>query len=108
MAPALTRRITTDAFCNRNIVITSAYAANAVPVAEYTLSTIRLSLRHFCSFAARARAGKGCGDHMRPVPGGYQSTVGLISCGMIAGNHVIAVSLKPGESREVAAQRQTI
>ena len=78
------RPITTEAFWARNIVITSAYAANAVPVAEYTLSTILLSLKHFWSFAAQAKGGKGWGDHMRPIPGGYHSTVGLISCGMIA------------------------
>lgn len=30
---------------NRNILITSSYAANAIPVAEYTLSQILFSLK---------------------------------------------------------------
>jgi phosphoglycerate dehydrogenase-like enzyme len=78
------RRIATDAFWERDILITSAYAANAVPVAEYTLGTILLSLKNFWRFAALAKQGQGWGDHTRPVPGGYRATVGLISFGMIA------------------------
>jgi phosphoglycerate dehydrogenase-like enzyme len=78
------RRITTDAFWDRGILITSAYAANAVPVAEYTLSTILLSLKHFWRFTLQARTGTGWGDHTRTIPGGYNTTVGLVSCGLIA------------------------
>jgi phosphoglycerate dehydrogenase-like enzyme len=78
------RHITSDAFWERGIAITSAYAANAVPVAEYTISTILLSLKHFWSYAAQARCGAGWGDHTRPVPGGFGSTVGIVSCGAVA------------------------
>ncbi len=78
------RRITSDAFWDRGILITSAYAANAVPVAEYTLSTILLSLKHFWRFVLQARNGDGWGDHTRAVPGGYNATIGLVSCGLIA------------------------
>jgi phosphoglycerate dehydrogenase-like enzyme len=78
------RRIATNAFWERDILITSAYAANAVPVAEYTLGTILLSLKHFWRFAGLAKRGQGWGDHTRPVTGGYRATVGLISFGMIA------------------------
>lgn len=78
------RNFTTDAFWRRNILITSAYAANAVPVAEYTLGTILLSLKNFWKSANDTRTGEGWGDHTRQVPGGFRSTVGLVSCGMIA------------------------
>lgn len=78
------RACTTPAFWQRDIVITSAYAANAIPVAEYTLSTILLSLKHFWRMAREARRGEGWGDHTRPVGGAYRAKVGLVSFGMIA------------------------
>jgi phosphoglycerate dehydrogenase-like enzyme len=77
------RNFATDALWRRKIVVTSAYAANAVPVAEYTLATILLSLKHFWRFSALAKAGCGWGLHTRPVLGGYQATIGMISCGMV-------------------------
>jgi phosphoglycerate dehydrogenase-like enzyme len=78
------KRLTTAAFWQREILITSAYAANAVPVAEYTLGAILLSLKHFWRYALLAKNGAGWGDHTRPLPGGYRATVGLVSFGMIA------------------------
>lgn len=78
------RYFVTDEFWKRGIAITSAYAANAVPVAEYTLGAILLSLKNFWSFAALTKRGEGWSDHTRPVPGVFHSTVGLISLGMIA------------------------
>jgi phosphoglycerate dehydrogenase-like enzyme len=78
------RAFVTPAFWQRGITVTSAYAANAQPVAEYTLGVILLSLKHFWKFAAATRANAGWGDHTRHVPGNFRSTVGLISGGMIA------------------------
>lgn len=78
------RRLATEAFWDRGISITSAYGANAVPVAEYTLSVIILSLKRFWSFSAMTRRGEGWGDHLRPMPGAFRTTVGIVSCGMIA------------------------
>ena len=75
---------TTDAFWARDITLSSAYAANALPVAEYTLGTILLSLRNFWSYAAVARAGADWPGTDAPMPGGFRSTVALIGCGMIA------------------------
>jgi phosphoglycerate dehydrogenase-like enzyme len=75
---------TSEAFWEREILITSAYAANAQPVAEYTLSAILLSLKSFWRFAAQTKAGAGWGDHTRRVPGCFRSTVALIGFGMIA------------------------
>lgn len=78
------RPFVTEAFWERGIVLTSAYAANAIPVAEYTLATVLLSLRHFWQRAAAARCGEGWGDHTRDIPGSFHATVGLVSYGAIA------------------------
>lgn len=79
------RGFVTDAFWDRGILVTSAYAANAVPVAEYALGAILLSLKHFWRFAGLARKGLGW-EPERPSlpPGAYRSAVGLISFGMVA------------------------
>ena len=55
-----------------------------MPVAEYTFSTILLSLKRFWSLANAVKRGEGWGDHTRQVPGAFRTTVGLISFGMIA------------------------
>ena len=76
------RPIISDAFWDRNIIVSSAYAANAIPVAEYTVATILFSLKlgwqHVCN---------GCRRKAWPqrfhVPGAYGTAVGLISFGMI-------------------------
>ncbi len=77
------RYFLTPAFWARDIVITSAASANAIPVAEYTVGTVLLSLRHFWTKAREARRGHGWGDHTRPVPGSFRATVGLLSFGAI-------------------------
>ena len=76
------RHFTTEDFWARKITISSAYAMNAVPVAEYTLATILLSLKNFWrqAFATKA-AGKF--TERLPCAGAYGSKVGLISLGMI-------------------------
>src|SRR5581483_4267599 len=88
---------TSPAFWEREIVISSAYAANARPVAEYTLATVLLSLKNFWRFEAGVKRGEGWGDHTRRVIGAYHSTVALIGCGMIA-RRVIEL-LKPFDLR---------
>jgi phosphoglycerate dehydrogenase-like enzyme len=75
--------IVTPAFWDRKIVLSSAYAINAIPVAEYTFATIVFSLKHAWRLARAVRENVPC----RPVldvPGCYGSTVGLVSMGMIA------------------------
>ncbi len=93
------KRIVTQAFWERDIVITSAYAANAVPVAEYTLSQILFCLKRGWHYAlAIKREG-----HYVPkghVPGAYGSTVGIISLGMI-GRRVVEL-LQPFDLRVIA------
>lgn len=78
------RGFVTDSLWDRGIVVSSAYAANAVPVAEYTVAAALLSLRQFWQRSAAARQGEGWGDHTRPIPGSFRATIGLVSFGMIA------------------------
>lgn len=78
------RYFVTPAFWKRGIIVTSASAANAIPVAEYTVGTVLLSLRHFWKKAGEAQRGEGWGDHTRPIPGSFRATVGLVSFGAIA------------------------
>lgn len=79
------RCFTTEAFWRRGIRVTSASAVNAVPVAEYTLGAILLSLKHFWRHSTNAKLNKGLPiDSRRSCPGNYRSTVGLVSFGMIA------------------------
>ncbi|MGJ3243128.1 MAG: hydroxyacid dehydrogenase [Opitutales bacterium] len=80
------RRFTTDAFWERDIPVCSAWAMNAVPVAEYTFAQIILCLkhahlqRHHYREADRAkRQPLDLGAH-----GTYGATVGLVSYGQIA------------------------
>jgi len=75
---------TTDAFWEREIIITSAYAGNAQPVAEYTLAMTLLSLKNFWRLSAGAKTGEGWGNHTRYVPGCFETNVALIGCGTIA------------------------
>lgn len=76
------RGVVSDALWKRGIQITSAAAANAVPVAEFTLGVILLSLKRVWHYAAeQQRTGR------RPdavaMPGGFGSTVGIVSQGLI-------------------------
>lgn len=73
---------TTDAFWARNIPITSSYAANAVPVAEFTLAQILLCLKQTWQYAFALKRDQAYGAKF-PLAGAYGSTVGIISLGMI-------------------------
>lgn len=66
----------------RGIQISSAWQANAIPVAEYSHATILLGLTGFWSSQRLARAGKFKHQHF-PVAGGFHSSVGLVSLGAI-------------------------
>jgi Phosphoglycerate dehydrogenase and related dehydrogenases len=76
------RYFTTEEFWARKITVTSAYAMNAIPVAEYTLAAILMSLKNFWKQAYGAKL---LGRYPERVPcaGGYGSKVGLVSLGMI-------------------------
>jgi phosphoglycerate dehydrogenase-like enzyme len=67
----------------RGIAVTSANAANAVPVAEYTLANILLALKQAWRFSRQMREDRHLPDR-NLAPGCYKSVVGLISMGSIA------------------------
>jgi phosphoglycerate dehydrogenase-like enzyme len=75
------KSLVTDAFWQRGIQITTAYAANAVPVVEYTLAHILFGLRSGWQHAQLYRRER---RFVRvPSAGAYGSTVGIVSLGMI-------------------------
>ncbi|HSI83316.1 MAG: hydroxyacid dehydrogenase [Candidatus Methylacidiphilales bacterium] len=76
------RYIVTDAFWERNIPICSAYAANAVPVTEFSLSQILYCLKQGWQHAISTRANRKY-NRSSSVPGAFGTTVGLVSMGMI-------------------------
>lgn len=71
----------TDEFWERGIRITSAARANAIPVAEFTLSQVIFSLKHGWQAAAATRKARRFVRNDDFVPSAYGSTVGLISLG---------------------------
>jgi len=72
----------TDAFWEKNIQITSAYAANAEPVVEYALSQILFSLKRGWHYVLNTKKERAF-TSKRDVPGGFRSTVGIVSLGMV-------------------------
>ena len=72
----------TDAAWDRGILVTSAYAANAIPTAEFALAQILLSLKRAWYFGRAIQRERKYAPR-EPVPGAYGSKVGLISLGMI-------------------------
>ncbi len=76
------RYFATETAWERGITICSAWAANAVPVAEFTLAQIILGLKRVWHHALAIKHALSWIDKV-PVPGAYGSTVGLISLGMI-------------------------
>jgi len=75
------RGIVTDEFWKRGIRITSAWGANAVPVVEYTLAQIILCLKKAHTHARQVKEQRSW--ERFEVAGAYQSTIGIVSLGMI-------------------------
>lgn len=78
------KHFVTDEFWARDIPICSAWAANAVPVAEFTFAQIILGLKQAHRFPSlmRAARNKAWPAHYTGV-GAFGSTVGLVSLGQI-------------------------
>ena len=76
-------------FLNRNIKVISAWAANAIPVAEYSAAQIILANKGF--FALSGLLNQRKLDEARKTKhsyhGNFKEKVGLLGCGMI-GSHV--------------------
>ncbi len=71
----------TDAAWDRGITICSAWAANAIPVAEFNLAQIILANKRAWTYPAALRE-FGKMPTRVSVPGNYRSTVGIVSMGM--------------------------
>jgi phosphoglycerate dehydrogenase-like enzyme len=93
------RRVATPALWERGVRISSAYAANAVPVSEYALAAILFSLKRGWHFAFSAQRDKAMPGHSQ-VPGAFGSIVGLVSLGMVG--RLVRERLRPFDLRVVA------
>ncbi len=77
------------------VKVFSAWAANAVPVAEYTVAQIILANKGFFGNAPLAKQGRrdDARAQNKQYSGNYREKVGLIGCGMIGA--LVAEMLKP-------------
>lgn len=81
-------------FLNRSITVVSAWAANAVPVAEYTLAQILLANKGFCQNTLKTKKDyNSAREYSETFTGNYSTKVGILGAGMI-GTKVIEL-LKP-------------
>ena len=94
------RHFVTPAFWQRGITLSSAAAANAVPVAEYTIAAIFMGLKRVWATARRTRETKSFDRGTIVADGAYQSRVGLVSLGAIG--RLVVDRLRPFEV-EIAA-----
>ncbi len=76
------RGTVTDAFWDKNIPISSAMMANAIPVAEFTAAQIILSLKRAWQFVREMKRGRLYSEGGK-IPGAYGATVGIVSMGTI-------------------------
>ncbi|HEU5078623.1 MAG TPA: hydroxyacid dehydrogenase [Opitutaceae bacterium] len=81
------RAVLTDESWDSGIVFANAAALNAVPTAEFAFGSILLSLKRAWQQAAQVRARraypKSLAEVSKYLPGGYGSTVGLVSLGLV-------------------------
>jgi phosphoglycerate dehydrogenase-like enzyme len=80
------RKVVSDEFWNRAIPLSTAAAANAVPVAEFTLAQIIFSLKRVWWHARELQINRRYPLYQpedRRVPGAYKSTIGIVSLGLI-------------------------
>lgn len=76
------RRLMTEEAWDRGIRVCSSYAANAVPVAEMTMSQIVFCLKHGYRQIREYQTARSRPTRL-DLPGAYESTVGIVSLGMI-------------------------
>jgi len=72
----------TEASYKRGVIISSAWEANAIPVAEYTQAAILLSLKRFWQFLRQSPEQKFTRGSLA-FPGAYRTKVGLLSLGAV-------------------------
>ncbi len=78
------RQLIGPEFWERNILLSTARAANGLSVTEYGIGAILLSLKGVWRFAAAMRSGELLDPWGRTARGTYQSVVGIVSVGTIA------------------------
>ena len=76
------RYFVTDEFWTRNVLLTSAWAANAIPVIEYTIAAITFGLKKVLQAAELTRRERTF-RAAEGVKGLYGARVGIIGVGMI-------------------------
>ncbi|MFJ3204252.1 hydroxyacid dehydrogenase [Streptomyces sp. NPDC086989] len=89
----------TEACWERGLLVSSAAAANAVPVAEYTLAAILFTNKRVLESAHAYRAARAPIDPLRryPAVGNYHRTVGIVGASLI-GRRVMEL-LRPFDLR---------
>jgi phosphoglycerate dehydrogenase-like enzyme len=90
----------TEAFSERQIVVTTANALNAIPVAEFSLAHILLGLKRAWQHAFEMKSRRASVPFRLPMAGAYKSTVGLISLSTIG--RLVRQRLEPFEVRVIA------
>jgi phosphoglycerate dehydrogenase-like enzyme len=76
--------LVSDGFWDRGIAISSAYGANAISVAQYTVSQIISCTKRMCQFSEQTRKIKDFPSRETFfMPGTYESVLGIVSLGMI-------------------------
>lgn len=86
----------------KGVVVVSAWAANAVPVAQFTLSQILLSLKgYFRNVRETARPGNRGTLVTTDAPGAFGETVALLGCGRVGRETVRLLRLAVPEGLEI-------
>jgi len=93
------RQVMTAAAWERGVRVTSAYGANAVPVAEYALSQVLWCLKRGWYYVLTSKRTKAATRRV-PVAGAYGSIVGIISLGMVG--RKVCERLRPFDLRILA------
>jgi len=78
-----TRPFVTPELWSRGVRIVTARAANSLPVADYTLAVILFSLKHGWRLMGQTRGPSEPYAPAAEMPGGYGSTIGLLSLGSV-------------------------
>ncbi len=90
-----------DPLFDRDVTVVSAWAANAIPVAEFTLSQILFSLKLGWQHVRQLHNAPGPeGFRHLEIPGVYGTTVGIVSLGMIGSK--LCQLLQPFALRKLA------
>ncbi|WP_026877283.1 hydroxyacid dehydrogenase [Jiangella gansuensis] len=93
----------TDACWDRGLTVTTAAAANAVPVAEYTLAAVLTAGKRIRQFAAgfRARPGEVAWRYTVPGASNYRKVVGVVGFSRIG--RLVTELLRPFDLRVLVA-----